>query len=143
MRVRRPFEPDVPGPASIVTGSAWVRSIARPESPSRLVVEEVTFAPDSHTAWHTHPHGQLLLVTGGNGWLQARGEAAVQVGPGDVVWIEPGEEHWHGSLPDTLLRHILVQEHENDADVDLTGPLADGEYPPEQHRENPTNGEPA
>lgn len=89
------------------------------------------------------PHGQLLLVTGGNGWFQARGEAAVQVGPGDVVWIEPGEEHWHGSLPDTLLRHILVQEHENDTDVYLAGPLAEGEYPPEQHRENPTNGEPA
>ncbi len=130
MRVMRRVGPDEPGPESIVTGTAWVRSLARPEAPSRLVVEEVTFAPGSYTMWHSHPFGQFILVIAGNGWLQCRGEPAVAVASGDTVWISPGEEHWHGATPTTLLSHLIVQEHDDGTDVQFTCPLADGTYPP-------------
>lgn len=112
-----------------VTGAAWVQSIARPEPPSRLVVEDVTFAPNSHTIWHSHPYGQLLIITGGAGWLQTRGNPAVPIRNGDTAWIEPGEEHWHGSAEDTMLRHLSIQEHRVGQDASFAEPLAPGTYP--------------
>lgn len=137
MRITRLDSAAVPGPSSAISGSAWVCGVARPEAPSRLVVEEVTFAPGSCTIWHSHPLGQLLLITGGCGWLQARGEAAVQVSAGDVVWLDAGEEHWHGSLPSTLLRHLSIQEHVDGVDAHLGCPLASGEYPPQSPANQP------
>lgn len=114
----------------MIAGAAWVQSIARPEHPSRLVVEDVTFAPGSHTIWHSHPYGQLLIVTGGAGWLQTRGNPAVPIRTGDTVWIEPGEEHWHGSAEDTMLRHLSIQEHLTGQDASFAGSLLPGTYPP-------------
>ncbi|SES43381.1 Cupin domain protein [Pedococcus cremeus] len=119
-----------PAPPEVVSGSAWIRSLAHPEAPSRLVVDDVTFAPGSHTIWHRHPCGQVLVVTAGAGWLQARGRPALAVREGDVVWVEPDEEHWHGAAPDQLLRHLSIQEHDDGRAADLGEPLAAGTYPP-------------
>lgn len=122
--------PSLLAPESVIAGAAWVQSIARPEPPSRLVVEDVTFAPNSHTIWHSHPYGQLLIITGGAGWLQTRGNSPLQIRNGDTAWIEPGEEHWHGSAEDTMLRHISIQEHLDGQDASLAESLAHGTYPP-------------
>jgi quercetin dioxygenase-like cupin family protein len=123
-------EPSLPGPDSVVTGAAWVQTVARPGHPSRLVVEDITFAPGSHTIWHSHPYGQLLIVTAGAGWLQTRGNPAIPIRTGDTVWIEPTEEHWHGSAPDTVLRHLSIQEHQDGQEATLAEPLTPGTYPP-------------
>ena len=122
--------PSLPGPASVVTGAAWVQTVARPVHPSRLVVEDITFAPNSHTIWHSHPYGQLLIVTAGAGWLQTRGNPAISIQTGDTAWIEPDEEHWHGSAHDTMLRHLSIQEHRDGEDASLGESLAPGTYPP-------------
>ncbi|WP_199245770.1 cupin domain-containing protein [Leifsonia sp. AG29] len=104
------------------------------------MVEEVTFAPGSYTVWHSHPFGQLVVVTAGNGWLQSRGRPAVALSTGDAVWIEPGEEHWHGSTPETLLTHLIIQEHDDGVDAHFTCALADGSYPPVTARATENEG---
>ena len=70
----------------------------------------VTFEPGARTAWHTHPFGQTLIVTAGCGWVQRQGGAVDEIRPGDVVWFEPGEKHWHGATPTTAMSHIAIQE---------------------------------
>ncbi len=129
-RIERSHNPVETAPAAAIVGTAWIAPVARPDGPSRLIVDDVTFSPGSHTIWHTHPCGQLLLVTAGAGWLQARGRAALKVRDGDAVWIEPGEEHWHGATPDQLLRHLSIQEHEDGKQATLGEPLTDDSYPP-------------
>ncbi|MBO0809314.1 MAG: cupin domain-containing protein [Actinobacteria bacterium] len=73
-----------------------------------VTVNTVVFAPGARTHWHAHPGGQLLLVTGGRGVVASRGGQASIVGSGDLVWAEPGEEHWHGACQDSLLTHTAV-----------------------------------
>ncbi|MDN0077790.1 cupin domain-containing protein [Crenobacter sp. SG2303] len=70
----------------------------------------MTFEPGARTAWHTHPLGQTLIVTAGSGFVQKWGEAPQAIHPGDVVWIAPGEKHWHGASPTTAMTHIAIQE---------------------------------
>ena len=84
------------------TGLVWMQ-------PQTSGVLRVTFAPGARTVWHTHPHGQTLLIVSGHGLVQKRGEAAIAFGAGDVVSIEPGEEHWHGAAPDSLMVHFALQ----------------------------------
>jgi quercetin dioxygenase-like cupin family protein len=78
----------------------------------------VTFEPGARTAWHTHPVGQTLIVTAGVGRVQLWGSPVREIRPGDVVWIAPGEKHWHGAAPTTAMTHIAVHEVENGKAVD-------------------------
>jgi quercetin dioxygenase-like cupin family protein len=73
-----------------------------------VMVNTITFAPGARTHWHTHERGQLLTVVAGAGLVQLRGEPAQPIRTGDVVWISPGEDHWHGAAPDSLLVHTAV-----------------------------------
>jgi len=77
----------------------------------------VTFEPGARTAWHTHPVGQVLVVTAGVGWLQREGGSVEQMRPGDVIWIPPGLKHWHGAAATTGVTHIALTEQ-------LDGPVA-------------------
>ena len=70
----------------------------------------VTFEPGARTAWHTHPLGQTLIVTAGCGRVQRWGGPIEEIRPGDVVWILPGEKHWHGAAPTTAMTHIAIAE---------------------------------
>ena len=79
----------------------------------------VSFATGARSAWHTHPHGQTLYVTEGFGMIQKRGEPIQTIQPGDVIWTEPGEEHWHGASIEHSMSHIAIQE------VDENGNIAD------------------
>lgn len=125
--------PSLSGPESVVTGAAWVQTVARPWHPSRLVVEDVTFAPNSHTIWHSHPYGQLLIVTAGAGWTQTRGNPAIPNRTGDTAWIEPAEEHWHGLAYDTMLRHLSIQQHRDEEDARLADSLAPRHLPTDRY----------
>jgi len=96
------------GPADYFTGTVWVDELA-PGGASDVRVVSVAFEPGARTAWHTHPHGQLLHITAGAGRVQRAGGEIVEVLPGDVVWFEPGERHWHGATPTRAMTHLAVQ----------------------------------
>ncbi|KPH97875.1 Cupin 2 conserved barrel domain protein [Actinobacteria bacterium OV450] len=102
------------GPAEHFTGTVWLDEIAAPESPSRLRMFSVHFAPGAHTAWHRHPRGQVLHVLEGEGLVQREGGAVTAIRAGDTVWIEPGERHWHGAAPGTFMTHLAVVEAAED-----------------------------
>lgn len=88
------------------TGVVWGDPIL--PSTDGTTLNSVTFTPGARTFWHYHEHGQLLLVTGGAGWVCTHGEAPQPLAAGDVVWVPPGERHWHGAGPNTVMAHHAV-----------------------------------
>ena len=88
----------------------------------------VTFEPGAHTAWHTHPLGQNLIVTAGYGLTQCWGGPVVKIRPGDVIWCPPGQKHWHGASPTTAMSHIAIQEALDGKTVDWMEKLTADEY---------------
>jgi quercetin dioxygenase-like cupin family protein len=99
------------GPADYFTGTVWLDEIAAAgPGASAVRIVRVAFEPGARTAWHTHPHGQTLHILSGIARVQKAGEALVEVHPGDTVWFEPGERHWHGAAPGTSMVHLAVQQ---------------------------------
>ncbi|MBO0779903.1 MAG: cupin domain-containing protein, partial [Ktedonobacteraceae bacterium] len=88
----------------------------------------VTFEPGARTAWHTHPLGQTLVVTAGSGRVQRWGGPIEDIRPGDVIWFEPGEKHWHGAAPTTAMTHIAIQERLGGKAVDWMEKVSDEQY---------------
>lgn len=134
-----PAQNPVAAPAANFTGSAVVTSPFKGTGGARLGGATVTFQPGAHTKWHTHPLGQLLIVTEGRGWVQAEGEAVREVTPGDVVWIAPGMKHWHGATRTSAMTHVAVAEAENGQTVTWLEPVSDAQYrgPPLARQANP------
>jgi quercetin dioxygenase-like cupin family protein len=99
-----------PGPSDWFTGAVYIDAVAAPSEPSRLQAASVHFTPGARTAWHTHPHGQTIYVTEGLGLCQHAGGAVEVIRPGDRVFFEPGESHWHGATPDRLMTHLAMQQ---------------------------------
>jgi quercetin dioxygenase-like cupin family protein len=101
------------GPADWFTGTVYIDTIAVPAGTAgaaRAGAALVHFTPGARTAWHTHPHGQTIYVTEGIGRCQREGGAVEEIRPGDRVYFEPGENHWHGAAPNRLMTHIAIQE---------------------------------
>ena len=88
----------------------------------------VTFEPGARTAWHTHPLGQTLLVTAGLGRVQREGGPVEDIRPGDIVWFEPGEKHWHGAAPDCAMSHIAIAEKQNGSPVTWMEKVSEADY---------------
>ena len=88
----------------------------------------VMFEPGARTAWHTHPLGQILIVTAGCGLAQRWGGPIEEIRPGDVIWFSPGEKHWHGATPTTAMTHIAIQEALNGKPVDWMEHVTDQQY---------------
>jgi quercetin dioxygenase-like cupin family protein len=88
----------------------------------------VTFEPGARTAWHTHPLGQTLIVSSGLGWVQREGGPVEEIRPGDVVWFEPDEKHWHGATASTAMSHIAIQEALNGTPVTWLEKVSDEQY---------------
>lgn len=116
--------PSVRGTAKMFTGDAYFDVIARGECPSRMRVNTVRFAPRARTAWHSHSVGQTLHVTEGIGIVATR-DRAILIRPGDTVHTPPGEEHWHGALPDHFMSHLAIWE---DDDAAWGNHVTDDEY---------------
>ncbi|WP_431041084.1 (R)-mandelonitrile lyase [Streptomyces sp. P1-3] len=114
MDITRNRPESVRGPAEHFTGTVWLDQIAAPAAPSRLRMFSVHFAPGARTAWHSHPHGQVLHVTEGQGLVQREGGPVEEIRAGDTVWIEPGEKHWHGAAPRTFMTHLAAVEAAED-----------------------------
>lgn len=116
------------GPADWFTGTVRVDPLFSPPDPARVAGALVTFEPGARTAWHTHPLGQTLIVMTGLGWVQRDGGPVEEIRPGDVVWFEPGEKHWHGASPQAAMSHIAVQEKLNGSPVDWMEHVTDDQY---------------
>jgi quercetin dioxygenase-like cupin family protein len=110
MQITRDSVDTTPGPSDWFTGSVYMDAIAVPSEPSRVQALSVRFTPGSRTAWHTHPLGQTIYVTEGVGLCQRRGGPIEVIRPGDRVYFEPGEDHWHGAAPNRFMTHIAMQE---------------------------------
>ena len=98
------------GPREWFTGAVYIDTVATPSAASRLSASSVHFTPGARTAWHTHPHGQTIYVTEGVGRAQRRGGPIEVIRPGDRVFFEPGEQHWHGAAPNRFMTHLAMLE---------------------------------
>ena len=98
------------GPADWFTGAVYIDTITAPSEKSPIGAASVHFTPGARTAWHTHPHGQTIWVTEGVGLCQREGGTIEVIRPGDRVFFEPGEKHWHGAAPTRFMTHIAIQQ---------------------------------
>jgi quercetin dioxygenase-like cupin family protein len=115
-------------PKEWFTGTVLQDPIIAAETPARLVVNRVSFEPGARTNWHTHPLGQTLYVISGVGRVQTKGGPMREIRPGDVVWIPPGEKHWHGGAPTTSMTHLAMQESIDGKTADWMEPVTGAEY---------------
>jgi quercetin dioxygenase-like cupin family protein len=120
--------PSAKGPAEYFTGTVRIDSRFGASEPGRAGGAIVTFEPGARTAWHTHPFGQTLIVTSGLGWAQREGGPVEEIRPGDIVWFEPGEKHWHGASPTTAMTHIAIAEALNGSPVNWMEKVSDEQY---------------
>ncbi len=119
----------IQGPVDWFTGTVRIDPLfLQAEEPARTTGGNVTFEPGARTAWHTHPLGQILIVTAGSGLVQRDGESIEKIGPGDVVWFSPGEKHWHGASPTTSMTHIAIQEQLDGSAVTWLEKVSDKQY---------------
>jgi quercetin dioxygenase-like cupin family protein len=116
------------GPGEWFTGRVRMSALINAPGPARLRGVSVSFEAGARTAWHTHPLGQTLIVTAGAGLAQSEGAAVQILRPGDVVWFEPGEKHWHGASSDCDMTHIALQEELNGTSVTWLEQVTDAEY---------------
>ncbi len=116
------------GPAENFTGSVRVDPLFQASAPSRASGSLVTFEPGARTAWHTHPLGQILIVTAGTGRVQRWGDPVEEIHQGDVVWIPPGQKHWHGAAPNSSMAHIAIVEQLDGKSVDWMEKVSDAQY---------------
>ena len=121
-------QPSGKGPAENFTGNVRIDPLFQPTPPGRVAGILVTFEPGAHTAWHSHPLGQNLIVTAGCGWVQSWGGPKRVIRPGDVVSCPPGEKHWHGATATTGMSHIAIYEGLDDKFVEWLEEVSDHEY---------------
>ena len=119
-----------PGPADRFTGTPQVTQLFGAQAPSHVSGGSVTFPPGARTAWHSHPLGQVLLVTAGTGWIQSWGGPIQEMGQGDVVRIPPGVKHWHGASATSSVTHIAIQEELDGKNTDWMEKVSDQQYNP-------------
>jgi quercetin dioxygenase-like cupin family protein len=102
------------GPSEWFTGAVYLDTIAAPSGTSRASAVRVHFTPGARTAWHTHPRGQTIYILEGIGRAQRRGGPVEILQPGDRVFFEPGEEHWHGAAPDRFMSHLALLDEDDE-----------------------------
>lgn len=120
--------PSGKGPAENFTGAVRRDPLFTASEPARANAGLVTFEPGGRTAWHTHPIGQVLVITAGCGRVQRWGGPIEEVCAGDVVWIPAGEKHWHGAAATTAMAHIAITETLNGSAVEWLEHVSDEQY---------------
>ena len=106
----QPKPPSSKGASEMFIGDVWLDMIAKGDLPSRIRVAIVRFAPGARNAWHRHANGQTLYVTEGRGLVQARSTEIMEIRPGDTIYTQPGEWHWHGAARDHFMSHLSITE---------------------------------
>lgn len=129
MKVTRNANKTNSGPAEWFTGIVYIDPVAVPAGSSRVNASSVHFTPGARTAWHTHPNGQTIYVTEGVGLAQRRGGPIEVIRPGDRVFFEPGEDHWHGASRNRFMTHIAMLDVDDAGNTSNWGPhVTDEEY---------------
>jgi quercetin dioxygenase-like cupin family protein len=129
MQLTRNSLDSTPGSNDWFTGTVFIDEVATPSGSARTASASVHFTPGARTAWHTHPHGQTIFVTEGIGLCQHEGGPIEVIKPGDRVFFEPGENHWHGATPGRFMTHIAIQEaDETGSPVTWGRHVTDDEY---------------
>lgn len=121
-------QPSSKGREDWFTGAVRIDPLFQPNDTRAAAAASVTFEPGARTAWHTHPLGQTLIVTSGCGWVQREGGRIEEIHPGDIVWFEPNEKHWHGATSTTGMTHTAIQENLNGKVVDWMEKVSDEQY---------------
>ncbi len=121
-------QPSSKGPSEWFTGTVRVDPVFQAKAPASGMGAGVTFEPGARTAWHAHALGQTLIVTAGCGRAQSWGNPIEEIHPGDVVWFEPGEKHWHGAAPTTALTHLAIVEKIDDESTVWMEKVSEGQY---------------
>ena len=103
-------QPTTKAPAEWFTGDVWFDVVQAGREPSRMRANMVRFAPGAHTAWHHHAVGQTLHIVSGVALIGTRDGTVIEAHPGDTVTCPPGEEHWHGAVPDRFMEHLALWE---------------------------------
>lgn len=117
------------GPADWFTGDVYIDAVAAPAGESRVNASNVHFTPGARTHWHTHPNGQTIFVLEGIGRCQKRGGPVEELRPGDRVFFEPGEEHWHGAAPNRFMLHVAIVDVDDEGNAATwLEPVTDDEY---------------
>jgi len=114
MEITRSSLDTTPGPSDWFSGNVYIDAVASPNDDSPISASWVHFTPGARTAWHTHPNGQSIFVIEGVGRCQKRGGPVEEIRPGDRVFFEPGEEHWHGATETRFMSHIAIVEVDNE-----------------------------
>jgi quercetin dioxygenase-like cupin family protein len=125
---RNGSQPAGKGQAEYFTGTVRIDPLNQAPESARVGCAYVTFEPGARTAWHTHPLGQTLIVTAGCGRVQRWGGPVEEIHPGDVIWIAPGEKHWHGAASATAMTHISVVEQLDGKSADWMEHVSDEQY---------------
>lgn len=129
MKVTRSKNPTAAGPKDWFTGDVYIDGIRNPSDETRIGAGSVRFTPGARTAWHTHPKGQTLYVMDGVGMAQAEGGPIEVIRPGDVVYFEAGENHWHGAAKNRFMTHLAMQEADESGNVVTWGKhVTDAKY---------------
>ncbi len=121
-------QPSIKGSNDIFTGAVRIDPLFKPNNPARAEGASVTFEPGSHSPWHTHPLGEILIVTAGCGLIQIWDGPVEEIHPGDVIWALPGEKHWHGATATTSMTHIAIQEQLDGKIVDYMEKVSEEQY---------------
>jgi quercetin dioxygenase-like cupin family protein len=121
-------QPSSKGPVDYFTGTVRIDPLFDARDPQRVLVTSVTFEAGARSAWHTHPLGQILIVTAGVGRVQQWGGPVQEIRPGDVVRIPPGVKHWHGAAPTTAMTHIALTEELDGTNTDWLEKVSDEQY---------------
>ena len=121
-------QPSGKGSDDWFTGAVRIDPLFQPNDARRSASATVTFEPGARTAWHTHPLGQTLIIISGIGWVQKEGGQKEEVHPGDVVWFEPNEKHWHGATATNGMSHIAIQENLNGKVVEWLEKVTDEQF---------------
>ena len=115
-------------PAEYFTGTAWVKLLVPNDTTFNCVIGNVVFEPGARNNWHTHPGGQILVVTDGTGYYQERGKPIQIIRKGDVVQILPDVEHWHGASPHSEFTHLAINSNTQKGVVVWLNKVTDEEY---------------
>jgi quercetin dioxygenase-like cupin family protein len=115
-------------PAEYFTGKAYVKMLVPNDAVLNTAVGNVIFEARARNNWHTHPGGQILIVTHGTGYYQEAGKPIQLLKVGDVVNIQPEIKHWHGASPESEFTHIAISTNTEKGIVDWLEPVTDEEY---------------
>ena len=121
-------QPSSKGPAQYFTGNVRVDPLFGAQPPSATSAAYVNFEPGARSAWHTHPAGQILVVTAGAGRIQQWGSPVQEIRAGDVIWTPPGVKHWHGAAPATAVTHVAIQNAVDGKNVEWLEKVSDQQY---------------